>query len=409
MSLRILHTLPTVDSGAEDSVRDVIELAAAQRKFGHEMEIVSLGRPESDGLGGLGVTVHRLPRSRLPYGYSAEFVRWMKAHATRFDCVIIHGVFEFNSYGAWLALRDMSIPYFVFTHGMLEPWAKLHHQINHFRRWFYWPWGGYPVLRDAHAVLFLSDHERHRSQETFWLYDCHEFVVRFGTKGIPSALPDRGEGAFFQAHPPLRGRRLFTYLGCASGRGGADALIRALAQLRQRGAWQPEAMKLVLANVPASGEKALRALAARLGVSDSVYWAGAVADQARWGLLSASEVLLRPSDFEASGRVVAEALSADTPALMSFGVMIWKDVVNEGAGMADEETPEGFARLLHRWLTLSEDERSSMRRTARHCFENRFTLDGAANTLTAAIYLLVGVHRDGRWDLKPLKPASELL
>jgi glycosyltransferase involved in cell wall biosynthesis len=94
--------------------------------------------------------------------------------------------------------------------------------------------------------------------------------------------------------------------------------------------------------------------------------------------------------------------------LMATGVAIWKDVVNDSAGLTDDETPEGFARLMQRWLVLSDEERSAMRSAARRSFEDRFTLDGAANTLTVALSLLIGVHRDSRWDSKPLRPAAEL-
>ena len=127
-----------------------------------------------------------------------------------------------------------------------------------------------------------------------------------------------------------------------------------------------------------------------------------------WDALRASEVFLRPSSYEICGIRVADALSAGTPVLMSTGVAIWKDIVNDEAGYADDLTPEGMARLLRRWIDLSREEREAFRQRAKQCFDGRYTLDGAAHTLTSAIYLLVGVHRDGRWDFKPLKPGAEL-
>jgi hypothetical protein len=93
---------------------------------------------------------------------------------------------------------------------------------------------------------------------------------------------------------------------------------------------------------------------------------------------------------------------------MSTGVAVWKDIVNDGAGFADDATREGCGRMMERWIGLSVDDQSAVRIRARACYEGRYTQVGAANTLTSAIYLFVGVHRDGRWDLRPLKPASEL-
>ena len=51
--------------------------------------------------------------------------------------------------------------------------------------------------------------------------------------------------------------------------------------------------------------------------------------------------------------------------------------------------------------------RAAMRLRARHCFEERYTAQSAANVLTSAIYLLIGVHRYGRWDRQPLKVESD--
>jgi glycosyltransferase involved in cell wall biosynthesis len=408
MSLRILHALRTVDPRAGKQIGSVCELLAAQRQFGHTVEVVALDQAESQDLFRLGVPVHRVGRSWGAYGFNPGLVRWLKANVDRYDCVIVHGVWSFNAFGTWLALRDSNVPYFVMPHGALDPWMKLRHPLNHLKRWLYWPWGGYPLLRDAHAVLFLSDDERIRARETFWLYDCHEFVVRFGIAEGPRD-GEFGIDAFLDGRPELQGMRLFTYFAGNEPQRGIDLLLQALHALSRRGLWKPETMRLVIAD-PSPGftrDGVMRA-AAHLGLADSIHWAGPLNDDARWACLRASEAFLRPSIHETSGLAVAESLSAGTPVFMSTGVTFWKDVVNDGAGFADAATRDGIVRLMARALELTGEEREILRRKARRCFEERYTLDGAANTLTAAIYLLIGVHRDKRWDPRPLKPASEL-
>ena len=66
-------------------------------------------------------------------------------------------------------------------------------------------------------------------------------------------------------------------------------------------------------------------------------------------------------------------------------------------------------RLLTHWIGLPGEARAAMRLRARRCFEERYTVESAANVLTSAIYLLLGVHRFGRWDRKPLKAESDFL
>jgi glycosyltransferase involved in cell wall biosynthesis len=409
MSLRILHVLRPDNSDAGRSAEAVCKLAADQRQFGHIIEVVTLGEPIGDWMGRLEIPVHVLGARKGAYGYSPQFVVWMREHAEAYDCVIVHGIWNFCGLGTWWALRDATVPYFIFTHGMLDPWLKTHHPFRHLLRWLYWLWGVYPVLRDAHAVFFLGDDERHMARQAFWLYDCHEFVVRFGSSGIPPSSAGSDSEEFLSAHPQLRGQRLFMFFADFESVEGIRLLVSAINLLSVEDDWDAHSMRLVIACTgDQTAHRVAESYAAKCGIRDSVYWAGPLTEHESWGAMRTSEVFLRPSSFEVCSNRVAEALSSGTPVLVSKGVAIWKDVVGDGAGFADERTPERFARLIREWIKLSDGDRKAARMRARYCYENRYTQVGAAHTLTSAIYLLVGVHRDGRWALKPIKPASEL-
>ena len=41
-----------------------------------------------------------------------------------YDAVIVNGLWMYHGFGAWRALHGGPVPYFVFTHGMLDPWFK---------------------------------------------------------------------------------------------------------------------------------------------------------------------------------------------------------------------------------------------------------------------------------------------
>ena len=410
MPLRILHVFRPVDSDVGRSIEAVCELSRAQRQFGHVVEIATLGRPIGTKLDELEVKIHVLGKGLGSYGFDAHFVDWMRDNAGTFDCAIVHGIWDFCALGTWWALRDTNVPYFIFTHGSLDPWFKASQPIRHLLRWLYWPWGAYPVLRDAHAVFFLSDGERHSARQAFWLYDCHEFVVRSGTQGIPSALVEDAADVFLAAHPELEGKKLFTVFTDNNAIDVIDSLTRAIEVLSKRGIWNAGFMRLAIAGPAdrALKDAVLRYVESR-GLGGSVHWTGNLNEQEKWGLLRASDVFLRLGPYEICSDRVAQSLSAGTPVLVSTGVAAWKDIVNDGAGLAEDATREGCVRMLESWIALSVDEQSAVRIKSRECFEDRYTIVGAAHTLTSAIYLFVGVHRDGRWDLRPLKPASELL
>jgi len=119
--------------------------------------------------------------------------------------------------------------------------------------------------------------------------------------------------------------------------------------------------------------------------------------------LHTAEVFVLASHQENFGIAVVEALSVGTPVLLGKGVNIWPEIVHDGAGLAEDATLEGCTSLLSRWLRLSPAEQAWMRSRTRPCFETRYTAEAAANTFTAALYLLRGVHHAHRWSSLPLK------
>ena len=403
MALRILHALSSLDPAGGGPVEGVHQLTKRNLLLGHQVEFLTLDAPDSPWLKNITVPVHAVGPTFLGiYGFSPRYVPWLRANAHNYNCVIVNGIWNFNCYGTWLALRKTNVPYFVFTHGMLDPWFKNRYPLKHLKKLLYWPWAGYPVLRDAHAVFFTCEEERVLARESFWLYDCHEFVLRYGTAGL-SWPPEEGpKEAFLTAHPSLRGKRLFTFLGRVHPKKGPDLLIRAVAALAERGIWDRNTMRVVMAG-PVSGAYAatLRRLIAKLGVQDIFYWTDMLLGPQKWGVLQASEVMVLPSHQENFGLVVAEALSTGTPVLLGKGVNIWPEIINDGAGFADDDTTKGCARILTRWIELTPGEQIVMRHRARTCYEARYTAESAANTFVAALHLLTSLHKGQRWESEP--------
>src|SRR5204862_6885193 len=137
-----------------------------------------------------------------------------------YDAVIVHGIWQYSSFGVWRALRGTSTPYYVFPHGMLDPWFNRAYPLKHLKNLFYCPWAEYRVLRDAAAVLFTSEEERRLARRSFSPYQCKEVVVNYGT-AAPANL-ESARNAFFDALPNLRGERFFLFLGRLHEKQGCD-------------------------------------------------------------------------------------------------------------------------------------------------------------------------------------------
>ena len=115
------------------------------------------------------------------YAYNSRLVPWLRAHHGDYDAAVVNGIWQYHSFAAWRALRQSNTPYVIFTHGMLDPWFKRQYPLKHLKKWMYWPWAEYRVLRDARAVLFTCESERLLARGSFWLYRCQEQVVSYGT------------------------------------------------------------------------------------------------------------------------------------------------------------------------------------------------------------------------------------
>src|SRR5207245_11501005 len=100
-------------------------------------------------------------------------------------CVVVNVSLQYLSLAAWRRYAGSSIPYYVFHHGMLDPWFKETFPLKHLKKWLYWPWAEYRVLRDAAAVIFTSEEERLQARRSFWLYRTRARVSPLGVEAAP--------------------------------------------------------------------------------------------------------------------------------------------------------------------------------------------------------------------------------
>ena len=280
-----------------------------------------------------------------------------------------------------LPLRGLGVRYYVFPHGMLDPWFKRTYPLKHLKKWLYWPWAEYQVLRDAQAVLFTSEEERVLARQSFWLYRAREQVVSYGT-GKPPGDAKRHAEAFRCAYPALAGRRIVLFLGRIHPKKGCDLLIRAFADVARD---LPEA-HLVFAGPGSDNVLAdLHTVAAHAGVAHRMTWTGMLQGDVKWGAFRTSDAFVLPSHQENFGIAVVEALACGLPVLISDKVNIWREVAADGAGFVAPDTVEGTARNLRRWFALDDSERAKIRAQAAATFCARFTVDAHTQKLLNVI------------------------
>ncbi len=375
--MKLLHVLPTLDPNAGGPAESVKQRSALLHRLGHTIEVVTLDGPRDRASAPFPVPVHVLGPSVGNYRYSRALIPFLKQHAGEYDAVIVDGVWQYSSFGTWLALRHHATPYFVFPHGMLDPWFKDHYPLKHLKKCLYWPWGEYRVLRDARAVFFTTEEERLRSRQSFSPYRMIEATVSLGTKAPPTDSVALGN-LFLGRHPELAGCRCLLFLGRLHEKKGCDLLIRAFANVH---AIDPT-LRIIMAGPDQTGWSAyLQGLAGELGVAEKITWTGMLRDDLKWGAFYCSEAFVLPSHQENFGVAVAEALGCGRPVLISDKINIWREIEEDGAGLVAPDTVAGTEYNLRRWLDLGPDRRALMSMQASATFERRFTQESMTASL----------------------------
>ncbi len=371
--MKILHVIHTMRPEAGGVVEAVRLIANAQIELGHEAEVLCL-----DAAGAnyrpLSFHVYEIGPARRTYGYCPYLKPWLRMHHHEFDAVIVHGLWQYAGLAVHNTLRRTRTPYFVFPHGMLDPWFNQAYPRKRLKKQLYWRWGEYRILRDARAVLFTCEAERELARTSFSPYEANEVVVGLGIEE-PTQDTALARAAFGKQFPQIK-RDFLLFLGRIDPKKGLDLLVLAYDELLSNGAHLPP---LVLAG---PGEKSAYAQRLRsLSDAPGIHFTGMLAGDLKWGALANCQALILPSHQENFGIVVAEALAMGKPALISNKVNIWQEIVEDGVGLVEGDTLAGTQQLLASWHSLNTGERYAMSQAARPSFKKRFSIPEVAKRL----------------------------
>jgi glycosyltransferase involved in cell wall biosynthesis len=374
-TLKILQLVDTLDPKVGGVATAVLDLSRGLARRGHKIDIVVLDDPGAPWLANIGLPGQALGVGLTSYRYSPKLLPWLKKHGGDYDRVIVNGIWQYLSFAAWRRYAGSAVPYFVFPHGMLDPWFKETFPLKHLKKWLYWPWAEYRVLRDAAAVIFTSEEECLLARKSFWLYSAREKISPLGVETPPTASAEVRD-KFFERYPELRDKRVLLFLGRLHPKKGCDILIDAFAQVAD------DSVALVLAGPDQVGWQAeLQQRAEQLKVSTRVIFPGMLQGEMKRAALAAADAFVLPSHQENFGMAVVECLAAGLPVLISNRINIWREIDQDRAGYVEPDDFSGTTRLLQRWIGAPESVRADMRANARRCFVQHFEISKAVDSL----------------------------
>jgi glycosyltransferase involved in cell wall biosynthesis len=417
---RILHVIASMNpkwGGVCQAVRTTIR--GLEENSSIKNEVVSLDATDSSFQQNDPFPSHYIGPSKGPWAYSARLLPWLVENLPRFDVIIIHGLWQYHGYAVRKAVRVLeskiqnsksTIPrIYVMPHGMLDPYFQREQsrRLKALRNVIYWKLIEHKVVNQAYGMLFTCEEERLLARETFKPYQPKKvFVVGLGVEQ-PPAQNDAMQQVFYQACPELNGQPYLLFLSRIHPKKGVDLLIRAYAELATSFALNPQSTinhpqsrfpSLVIAGPLDSAYAAeMQALAEQLlpstlktencMLAPSILFPGMLRGDAKWGAFHGCEAFILPSHQENFGIAVVEALACGKAVLISSKVNIWREIVESGAGRAEDDSIEGTMALLRWWMHVGYADHVSMTDSTRCCYADNFSIEQAAMRLATTISL----------------------
>ena len=390
--IRVLNIIPSVAPESGGPVEGLLSQLATLRGA-MIFDVVSLDAPEAPyvkafpapitALGPDASAPDRRNRFQRHYGYSPKFVPWLRDHAGQYDCVIAHTLWNYAAYGSARVLPTCGVPYFVFTHGMMDPWFRHAYPLKHLAKQASWLVNEGVLLKHARKVLFTAEDERLLAHGVFLGHAGYgEAVVGYGANAPPAEAAAH-QVAFKTRFPRWAGGPYLLFLSRIHPKKGCDMLIDAFAGVA---AHYPDLQLVIVGPDQVGLLAALQAQAQKLGLSERIHFPGPLYGLDKWNAMRGADAFVLPSHQENFGVVVAEAMASGAPVLTTRRVNIWREVEAAGGGLIESDTPEGIARLLKRWLILPSVQKAAIRDRARLGYETFFRMDMASDRLQAVIW-----------------------
>ncbi len=358
-------------------------------EHGNTLEVVCLDDPNSDYLVGDKIRIHALGQGRGSWNYHPALLPWLDKNLPRFDAVILNGLWQYQGYALWKAAKRPKMPpYYVFPHGMLDPWfQKISvRPLKALRNWIFWKTIQHQIVHQAAGLLFTCEEERRLAHLPFRPYSPkQETVVGLGLPEPPE-YDAKMKTAFAEKNPGMAEQKYFLFLGRIHPKKGVDLLIKAYSALCRSTSNLP-LPKLVIAGPGLKtpyGQK-MQKLASEICPPNSIFWPGMLSGDAKWGALYNCEASILPSNQENFGIAVVETLACGRPVLISDQVNIWREIKEAGAALVGENSITGTTKLLLDWVNLSPNTKSNMAAKSKPCFQKHFSNESSGRKLLAAI------------------------
>jgi len=344
MSLRVVHTISSLDLRSGGPAVALAGLARGEREAGLDVSVLATFRDDAtcdlvQSLQRAGIPVDMVGPCHGALCRHPDLRPTVDRMVGAADIVHVHALYEEVQHLAARTAARMGKPYVIRPCGMLDAWSLRHQRL---KKALYMAWRLRKNLDRAAAIHYTTEMERVGSSHL----ELRPVVI-VEPNGVFlddfRMMPPRG--SFRLTQPTVGDHPMIVFLGRVHPGKGVEHLIPALAACHPR-----EARLVVVGPDSANYTTAMRRLAETCGVADRVVFTGLLRGADRVAALADADVFALPSDHENFGIAAAEAMAAGLPTIVSDEVGLAADVKASGAGSVVPRDPARIATELTRWL-----------------------------------------------------------
>jgi glycosyltransferase involved in cell wall biosynthesis len=357
-------------------------------RHGHSFEVLSAADTINDGwVEGFPVRVHCAGPAFSKYAFSPRVRAWLESNIASYDVVVIDGVWQAHTRVAARVSRAAGIPYFIYTHGHLDPWNRKAHPIKYLKKLCYWRLFEKRSLESAEALVFTSDEEARLAARYLPSAKWTALVAGSGID-TPASATEAAMGDLRRKLQLPEHGKVWLFLSRLHPKKGLETLLSVFSCIERH----EEAPILLIAG-EGDPEYVSKLRSSQTGKSAGIVWAGPLYGSEKSAAYCLAEVFLLPTHQENFGIVLAEALGSGVPVITTRSANIWPQISDCGAGIVCEDSEDAFRGAVEAWLGLDHDRRRAMGEAARRCFAGNFEIGISARRLLSAFE--AAKHRRG--------------
>lgn len=386
--MKILQVVPNYYPAVRygGPIRSVHALSMALVAMGHEVHVFTSsmdGPTDLDvpigtavDMDGVLVRYFRVPLLRRLIWCPAMRTA-LKSEASTFDIIHLHSVFLWPTWAAARIAKAAGVPFLVSPRGMLGP--EVIRRKSRFVKSAWIRLIEEKTLRESAAVHVTSELEAEEIKSLRLRLPRLAYVPN-GVSS-PADYSTLESGPFAQLPRPYA-----LFLSRISWKKGLDRLIKSWK-------WVPDLTLIIAGNDEENYLPQLVALAGSEGVLDRVRFVGEVSDQHKWALYEHATLFILPSYSENFGNVVAEAMAAACPVIVTKEVGLASLVLETGAGVVADGEPALLANAINE-LRSDEARRKRCGLAGQRAVRAKLSWDAVALQLTEVYRSVIPGDRD---------------